>query len=77
MSGKGKVASMRVKDINVFELTPGLADALSASLDASYLEYITAACSGASTKEAERRIAAIPEDKRLEWTPILRQPVKP
>jgi hypothetical protein len=64
MSGKGKVASVRVKDVNAFELTPGLADALSASLDASYLEYITADCSGASTKEAERRIAAIPEEKR-------------
>src|ERR1039458_2780547 len=59
-----EVESMRVKDINVFELTPGLADALSASLDSSYLEYITADCSGMSTKEAERRIAAIPEDKR-------------
>ncbi len=55
---------MRVKDVNVFELTPGLADALSASLDASYLEYFTADCSGTSTKEAERRIAAIPEEKR-------------
>ena len=43
MSSKDKVASMRVKDVNVFELTPGLADALSASLDASYLEYFTAA----------------------------------
>lgn len=64
MSSKGKVASVRVKDVNVFELIPGLADALSASLDSSYLEYITAACSGASTKEAERRIAAIPEEKR-------------
>jgi SEC-C motif len=50
---KGEVASMRVKDANVFELTPGLADALSASLDASYLEYFAAACSGRSTKEAE------------------------
>jgi hypothetical protein len=61
---KGEVANMRVKDVNVFELTPGLADALSASLDASYLEYLTAACSGMSTKESERRIAAIPEGKR-------------
>jgi hypothetical protein len=64
MSSKGKVASVRVKDVNAFQLTPGLADALSASLDSSYLEYITAACSGASTREAESRIAAIPEDKR-------------
>jgi hypothetical protein len=64
MSSKGKVASVRVKDVNAFQLTPGLADALTASLDASYLEYITAACSGTSTKEAERRIAAIPEEKR-------------
>src|SRR5208282_2322901 len=61
---KGEVANMRVKDLNVFELTPGLADALSASLDAAYLEYFTADCSGTSTKEAERRIAAIPEGKR-------------
>jgi hypothetical protein len=57
MSSKGKVASVRVKDVNVFELTPGLADAFTASLDASYLEYFTASCSGMSTKEAERRIA--------------------
>ena len=64
MSSKGKVESMRVKDVNAFELTPGLADALSASLDASYLEYFTAACSGRSTKEAETRLAAIPEEKR-------------
>jgi hypothetical protein len=48
--------SVRVKDVNVFELTPGLADALSVSLDASYLEYFTADCSGTSTKEAERRL---------------------
>jgi hypothetical protein len=34
MSSKGKVASVRVKDVNIFELTPRLADALSASLDA-------------------------------------------
>jgi hypothetical protein len=61
---KSEVATMRVKDVNVFELTPGLADALSASLDASYLQYFTAACSGGSTKEAETRIAAIPEEKR-------------
>lgn len=55
---------MCVKDLNVFELTPGLADALASSLDSSYLEYITADCSGTSTKEGERRIAAIPEEKR-------------
>ena len=61
---KGRVESMRVKDLNVFELTPGLADALSASLDAAYLEYFTADCSGTSTKEAEKGIAGIPEDKR-------------
>jgi len=58
------VESMRVKDINVFELTPGLADALTASLDASYRQYFTADCSGRSTKEAEKKIAAIPEDER-------------
>jgi len=45
-------------------LTPGLADALSASLDPSYLEYFTASCSGRSTEKAEKRIAAILEDKR-------------
>jgi SEC-C motif len=61
---KGEVVDMRAKDLNVFELTPGLADALTASLDTSYMEYLAAACSGRSTKEAERRIAAIPEDKR-------------
>jgi hypothetical protein len=55
---------MRVKDINTFELTPGLADALLASLDPSYLEYFTADCSGRNTKEAETRIAAVPEEKR-------------
>src|ERR1022692_4994756 len=59
---KGEVASMRVKDVNVFELTPGLADALSASLDAAYLEYFTADCSGTSTKEGEKRVAAIPSN---------------
>jgi hypothetical protein len=64
MSSKGKVASVRVKDVNAFELTPGLADALSASLDSSYTEYFAAAYSGRSTKGAEGRIAAIPEDKR-------------
>jgi len=53
-----------MKDIHDFELTPGLAEALSASLDNSYLEYFIAASSGRSTKECERRIAAIPEDKR-------------
>jgi hypothetical protein len=61
---KGEVESVRVKDLNVFELTAGLADALSASLDAAYLEYFAADGSGLSTKEAERRIATIPEDKR-------------
>ena len=61
---EGEVSTMRVKDVNVFELTHGLADALTASLDPSYLEYIAADCSGTSTKEAERRIAAIPEGER-------------
>jgi hypothetical protein len=53
-----------VKDVKDVELTPGLAEAFTASLDASYLEYFTAACSGMSTREAERRIAAIPEGNR-------------
>jgi hypothetical protein len=59
-----EVASVRGKDVKDVELTPGLADAFTASLDASYLEYFNAACSGRSTKEAERRIAAIPENRR-------------
>ncbi len=63
-SPKLEVARVRAKDVKDVELTPGLAEAFTASLDASYLEYFTAACSGMSTKEAERRIAAIPEDKR-------------
>ncbi len=61
---KLEVASVRVKDVKDVELTPGLAEAFTASLDASYLEYFTAACSGMSTREAERRIAAIPEGNR-------------
>src|ERR1019366_610881 len=59
-----EVASVRVKDVKDVELTPGLADAFTASLDASYLEYFVAAGSGMSTKEAERQIAAIPEGER-------------
>ena len=59
-----EVASVRAKDVKDVELTPGLADAFTASLDASYLEYVAAACSGMSTKEAERQIAAIPEGER-------------
>jgi hypothetical protein len=61
---QGEVTSVRTKDLSVFELTPGVADALSASLDAAYLEYFTADCSGTSTKGAEARIGAIPEEKR-------------
>ena len=53
-----------MKDVKDVELTPGLADAFTASLDTSYLEYFAAACSRRSTKEAERRIAAMPEGKR-------------
>ena len=37
---------------------------LSASLDASYQQYFIAAVSGASTKEAERPVAALPEGQR-------------
>lgn len=47
-----------------FELTPGLAEALTQSLDTSYMGYFAAVYTGRSTKEAERRLAAIPEDKR-------------
>jgi SEC-C motif len=61
---KLEVASVRVKDLSDFQLTAGLAEALTASLDVSYREYFVAACSGRSTKEAERRIAAIPEENR-------------
>ena len=61
---RSEVEFVRTKDLSAFELIPGLADALSASLDAAYLEYFAAACSGASTKDAERWIAAIPEEKR-------------
>jgi len=55
---------VRTKDVTAFELIPGLAEALSASLDRSYIEYLRASTTGRSTKEAESRIAAIPEDKR-------------
>ena len=61
---KLEVATVRAKDVRDVELTPGLAEAFTASLDASYLEYFAAACSGMSTKEAKRRIAAMPEDRR-------------
>jgi hypothetical protein len=61
---KLEVASVRVKDVKDVELTPGLAEAFTASLDGAYVEYFTAACSRTSTKEAERLIAAIPEEKR-------------
>ena len=52
------------EDVKDVELTPGLAEAFTASLDAAYVEYFTAACSGRSTTEAKRRIASIPEGKR-------------
>ena len=55
---------MRTKDLRAFELIPGLANALSESLDAAYFEYFTADCSGAGTKEAEKGIAALPEAQR-------------
>ena len=61
---KLEVASVRVKDLSDFQLTPGIAEALTASLDASYREYFAAACSGRSTKEAKKQIAAIPEGER-------------
>jgi len=61
---KGTDAVVRTKDLKDFEWTPGLADELVKSMDRSYLEYFTAAVSGRSTKEAESRIAAIPEEKR-------------
>ena len=50
--------------INSFELTLGLANALSASLDGSYQQYFIAAVSGAVTREAEKGIAALPEGQR-------------
>jgi len=52
------------EDVKDVELTRGLAEAFTASLDASYFEYFAAAYSGVSTKEAERQIAAIPEGER-------------
>ena len=61
---KGTAVTIRTKDVEDFELTPGLAEALTGSLDPSYLEYFTAASSGRSTKECEKRIASVPEDKR-------------
>jgi hypothetical protein len=61
---KGEVVQMRVKDLRDLEWTPGLADALVNSLDPAYIEYFTAASSGASTEKAEKAIAAISEDKR-------------
>jgi hypothetical protein len=54
----------RNSKLRACELTPGLAEAFTASLDPSYLEYFAAAYSGMSTKEAQRQIAAIPEDRR-------------
>lgn len=47
-----------------FQLTPGVANALSASLNGSYQQYFISTVRGASTKEAERGIAAVPEGKR-------------
>jgi hypothetical protein len=55
---------VRVKDISSFEWTPGVSNALSASLDGSYQQYFIATVRRASTKEAERGIAAMPEEKR-------------
>ena len=59
-----ELMSVRTKDLTDFELTPGLADALCASVDPSYAEYFAASDSGTSGEEAKKRIAAIPEDKR-------------
>jgi len=61
---KDKVERVRLKDLKIVELTPGLADALAKSLDDSYMEYWLADYSGRSKEESERRIAAIPEGKR-------------
>lgn len=61
---KSEVVQVRVKDLRDLEWTPGLADALVNSLDPAYIEYFTAASSGASTEKAEKAIAAISEDKR-------------
>jgi len=55
---------VQTKDLRAFELIPGLAARLSASLDRSYIEYAAASLSGRSTREAESRIAVIPEEKR-------------
>ena len=51
--------TIRTKDLKVFELTPGLSEALSATLDSAYTDYFVALMTGRHTKEAETRIAAI------------------
>jgi len=61
---KGEVVQVRVKDLRDLEWTPGLAEALVNSLDPAYIEYFTAASSGASREKAEKAIAAVSEDKR-------------
>ena len=59
-----ETAVVQLKDVRDVELTTGLTNALSGSLETCYSEYFRAAVSRKSTKEAERLIAAIPEQKR-------------
>ena len=61
---KGEVTNMRVKDLNVFELTPGLADALSASLDAAYLEYFSADFQGRARRKLRGGLQPYRRSKR-------------
>lgn len=61
---KKEITTVRSKDVGDVELTHGLADALTESLDSSYVEYFGAADSGKSTKDAKMKIATIPEDNR-------------
>ena len=64
MSDERKLTNMPIKNLHAFELTPGLAGALTESMDPSYMDYFEAASSGGNLKEVEKRIAAIPEEKR-------------
>jgi hypothetical protein len=61
---EGIVAKVRTKDLKFLEWTPGLAEVLAKSLDASYLEYWSAGHSGRGKEEIQRRIAGIPEERR-------------
>jgi hypothetical protein len=61
---KSQTSGRRTCAFSNWHLDWRMAHALSASLDSSYMEYFSAIVRGLSTKEAERRIPATPEDKR-------------